>query len=137
MFRGAYHGRHCLVLADGYFEWKQEQGKAQPYRFVLRNRQPFAMAAIWEPSDFDDEPTFAILTTKGNELASEVHDRMPVILPIYYEHRWLTQTGYGAHLNSPLTYPADEMRSYPVTTKVNKASFNEPDAILPLERVIL
>lgn len=137
MFRDAFVSNHCLILADGYYEWKTENGKKRPYRFVMRNREPFAMAGIWERPDFDDEPaTFAILTTKANELAAEVHDRMPVILPIGYEHRWLKETGYGWQLSFPLTYPADEMRSYPVTTKVNSSSFNEPDAILPLERVI-
>jgi putative SOS response-associated peptidase YedK len=138
MFRYAFQSAHCLVLADGYYEWKTVSGKRQPFRFVLRNRQPFAMAGIWERPEFDDEPpTFAILTTQANELATEVHDRMPVILPIEYEHRWLAETGSGTHLNLPLTYPADEMRSYPVTPRMNKTSFNEPDAILPLERVIV
>ena len=112
----AFRSAHCLVLADGYYEWKTVQGKHQPFRFVLRNRDPFAMAGIWERSEFDGEPaTFAILTTAANELAAEVHDRMPVILPISYEHRWLTETGAGTHLNLPLTYPADEMRCYPVS----------------------
>jgi putative SOS response-associated peptidase YedK len=137
MFRHAFTSNHCLVLADGYYEWKTENGKKRPYRFVMRNREPFAMAGIWERPDFDDKPpTFAILTTSANELAAEVHDRMPVILPIGYEHRWLKETGHGVQLMFPLTYPADEMRSYPVSMKVNKPSFNEPDAILPLERVI-
>ena len=118
-------------------EWKTERGKKQPYRFVLKNREPFAMAGIWETPDIDNEvPTFAILTTKANELASEVHDRMPVILPIGYEHRWLKETGHGVHLNLPVTYPADLMHYYRVSTKVNKANFNEPTAILPLEPII-
>ena len=84
-----------------------------------------------------DEPaTFAILTTKANELAARVHDRMPIILPISYEHRWLSESGTGSHLNLPLAYPADEMRCYPVTPKMNNARFNEADAIAPLEPAI-
>jgi putative SOS response-associated peptidase YedK len=62
---------------------------------------------------------------------------MPVILPIYAEHRWLTQTGHGVQWTFPLTFPADEMRCYPASMKVNKASFNEPEAIAPLEPVII
>lgn len=136
-FRAAYRARHCIVLADGYYEWRRLRGTSLPYRFVLRNRQPFAMAGIWEPPEFDGEPpTFAILTTAANELAADVHDRMPVILPIHYEYRWLTEVGYGAHLNLPLAYPADEMRSYRVTAKVNKVSFNDPEAVMPLEPAI-
>jgi putative SOS response-associated peptidase YedK len=106
MLQHAFHSNHCLVLADSYYEWKSDRGKKQPYRFVLRNREPFAMAGIWQRPDFEeDPPMFATLTTKANEFVAEVHDRMPVILPIGYEHYWLTQTGFGAHLNLPLTYP--------------------------------
>ena len=137
MFRDAFQARHCLVLADGYYEWKTERGRKQPYRYVMRNREPFAMAGIWEQPEFDDQvPTFAILTTEANELVAQVHDRMPVILPISAERRWLTQTGYGVQRTYSLTFPADEMRSYPVTPKMNNASFNEPEAIAPLVPVI-
>jgi putative SOS response-associated peptidase YedK len=137
MFRHAFRSAHCLVLSDGYFEWKTVRGKRQPFRFVLKNREPFAMAGIWERPQIEEEmPTFAILTTTANDLAASVHDRMPIILPIGYEQRWLTETGSGAHLNLPLAYPADEMRCYPVTLKMNKASFDEPEAIAPIERVI-
>jgi putative SOS response-associated peptidase YedK len=118
MFRHAFTSAHCLVLADGYYEWKTVNGKRQPFRFVMRNREPFAMAGIWEKPYFDETPaTFAILTTTANELAAEVHDRMPVILPISYEHRWLTQTGHGMFGNLPQGFPADEMRCFPVTPK--------------------
>ena len=137
MFRHAFTSGRCLVLADGYYEWKTEHGTKQPYRFVLRNREPFAMAGIWERPELDEPPTFAILTTKANELAGEIHDRMPVILPISAEHRWLTQTGHGVQWTFPFSYPADAMRSYRVSRKVNKASFNEPDAIAPLEPLIV
>lgn len=57
MFRHAFQAAHCLVLADGYYECKTVNRKRQPYRFVLRNREPFAMAGIWERPDTDDEPT--------------------------------------------------------------------------------
>lgn len=137
MFRDAYKGRHCLVLADGFYEWKTSGKAKQPFRFTLKSGEPFAMAGIWEKPDFDDEvPTFAILTTAANELVAGVHDRMPIILPRTYEQRWLLETGYG-HMNPPLTYPPELMLGYPVSTKVNKASFNEPAAIAPLEPEIL
>ena len=68
------------------------------------------------------DPVFAETRTRSGSARS-------VILPISAEHRWLTQTGHGVQLTFPLTYPADEMHSYPVTPKVNKASFNESEAI--------
>jgi putative SOS response-associated peptidase YedK len=63
-----------------------------------------------------------------------IHDRMPVILPLGKEKSWLAASPSGMLILPP--YPSDLMLAYPVTPKMNKASFNEPAAIAPLEPVI-
>jgi putative SOS response-associated peptidase YedK len=86
MFSSSFSGRHCLVLADGYYEWRQIGTRKQPYRITLKTGEPFAMAGIYarEPAGFDtaekNPVNFAILTTKANEAAAHIHERMPVIL---------------------------------------------------------
>jgi putative SOS response-associated peptidase YedK len=136
MFRDSFRARHCLVLADSFYEWKTlANGAKQPYRITLKTGEPFAMAGIYarEPTEFETAEknlvNFAILTTKANEATSHIHDRMPVILPLGRERSWL---------NGPFIpdFPAELLTSYPVTPKMNKASFNEPEAILPLEPAI-
>jgi putative SOS response-associated peptidase YedK len=83
MFHSSFSGRHCLVITDGFYEWKTVAGKKQPYRFVMKSREPFAMAGIYA-RDHDDHSryNFAILTKDANEIMAPVHDRMPVILPL-------------------------------------------------------
>lgn len=82
-FRSAYKRRRCLVLADGYFEC-EKAGKAKlPWLYELKDQRPFAFAGLWEcwqPEGADLLESCTIITTDANELASQVHDRMPVIL---------------------------------------------------------
>jgi putative SOS response-associated peptidase YedK len=44
MFSSSFGGRHCMVIADGYFEWHTVGGRKQPYRIMLKSGEPFAMA---------------------------------------------------------------------------------------------
>ena len=130
MFASSFTGRHCLVLADGYYEWRTEGSHKQPYRITLKTDEPFAMAGIYarEPTEFEtaekNPVNFAILTTKANEAVSHIHERMTVILPLGREKKWLPPTPTGAHFMPP--FPAELLTSYPVTPKMKSASFNEP-----------
>src|SRR5215472_17631612 len=73
---------------------------------------------------------FAILMTKANETIIHIHNRMSVILPLGREKEWLPP-GPGAHIVPP--FPAELLTDYPVTPKINRATFNSPDAITALE----
>jgi putative SOS response-associated peptidase YedK len=74
---------------------------------------------------------FTILTTKANEAVAHIHDRMPVILPLGRERKWL-QPNPSAQSFMP-EFPPELLTSYPVTPKMSKASFNSPEAIARLE----
>ena len=78
--------------------------------------------------------TFAILTTAANEIMQPIHERMPVILPVGGEKNWLPPNPSGMFVFAE--FPSELMTAYPVTPKMNKASFNTPEAIAPLEFVI-
>jgi len=134
MFKDAFTHRHCLVPADSFFEWHREKGIRQPYRIMLKDESMFAMAGIWEDSiALSEPPTFALLTTNANTMMAKIHDRMPVIIPRRYEDRWLHEVGQGVISNIPMQYPPEDMKMYPVTTRINKVSYQEPDAIVPVE----
>ena len=135
MFQSAFQSRHCMVITDGFYEWHTDPKtkRKQPYRFVLKSGEPFAMAGIYSRGEHEANPaTFAILTTEPNELMQPVHDRMPVILPLGNERQWLPPGGVP-YFNQ---FPAELMAAYAVTPKMNNARFNEPEAIAPLETAI-
>ena len=81
-FRQAFRTKRCLVLADGFYEWKRTGKGKVPYRIALKTGEPFAFAGIWSlGQDAQRRPwsTFAILTTEANRLVAQLHNRMPVI----------------------------------------------------------
>jgi putative SOS response-associated peptidase YedK len=138
MFASSYSGRHCMVLADGYYDWRTVGNRKQPYRITLKTGEPFAMAGIYarEPTEFDtaekNPVNFAILTTKANDAVSYIHDRMPIILPLGRKKLWLPPDPSGIHFVPP--FPAALLTSYPVTPKMNKASFDETRRHRPTPR---
>lgn len=88
-FRRGVERRRCLVPANGFYEWRTEAGVKQPHLFVLRDREPFAFAGIWEPAGEGRPETYCILTTEPNEVVAPIHNRMPVILTGPTMPRWL------------------------------------------------
>jgi len=130
MFHEAFAHRHCLIPANSFFEWRREKGIKQPYRIMVHEGELFAMAGIWEPPSFPDTmPNFAVLTTDANSLMQKIHDRMPVILSEKNEGTWLEG---GKEAAIEIQYPSEEMQMYPVSTKVNKVSFQDKDALAPV-----
>ena len=65
-FRTAFKRRRCLVVADGFYEWKRENGKT-PYYFRLKDESPFACAGLWERWEKGEEPveSCTLLTCAG------------------------------------------------------------------------
>jgi putative SOS response-associated peptidase YedK len=136
-YRKAFEQRRCLVLADGFYEWKKVDGGKVPHRFVVGNKEPFAFAGLWERwwrPDGEGLQTFTIITTEPNELAREVHNRMPVILaPEHYE-KWLdSQFNDVTTLRSMLTpFPASRMKCHAVSPYVSNARNEGPQCIVPV-----
>ena len=107
-----------------------EGGKGQlPWLYELKDQQPFAFAGLWEcwkPEGADPLESCTIITTDANELASRVHNRMPVILDPADHDAWLA----GDEI--PLIpYPPDRMTVRPVSTTVNNVRNSGPDCIQP------
>lgn len=145
-FRAAFKRRRCLVLADGYYEWKKtpaakggkSQGKKQPYYVTMQDERPFAFAGLWEHwpgSDESDTPgpieSCTIITTDSNDLTRDIHDRMPAILPEDAYEMWLDPELQDRDPLLPLLspHPSDEMKAEPVSTHVNNVRNDDPDCI--------
>ncbi len=132
-FKNAFRNRRCLVLSDGFFEWKKEKVKT-PYRITLKDYSPFAMAGIWEKWGSPDGEiihSFSIITTSPNSLMEKIHDRMPVILLPEDEKKWLTDPGEETLVSLLKPYPADLLTAFPVSTLVNSPKNDSPAIIEP------
>jgi putative SOS response-associated peptidase YedK len=135
-FRSAFKQHRCLILADGFYEWKREQPKKQPYYFQLVDGQPFAFAGLWERWQGNEESPIdscTIITTAANQLLALVHDRMPVILASSDYEQWLdpdTPPEQLHHLLHP--YNSEAMSSYPVSAIVNSPTNDSAACIAQL-----
>ena len=133
-FKSCFEKRRCLIPADGFYEWKKLGKKTKiPYRFTLREDELFAFAGIWEEYETvngEKKHTFLILTTRPNEIVSEIHDRMPVILNRQMEKKWLDNYTPELELLEMLKpFPSDQMLSYTVSPLVNSVQNDVPSII--------
>ncbi len=135
-FRDAFKRKRCLILADGFYEWKRAGKGKVPYRIALKTEEPFAFAGIWSTvhdAQGGVRPTFAILTTEANTLVSQIHTRMPVILWEQDEADWLNPSlALDAAQALLVPLPAERLLAYEVSPKVNSATYNSPEALQPV-----
>ena len=137
-FKNAFRRRRCLLLADGFYEWRRlPDGKTKiPTRITLQNRAPFALAGLWEQWSHPGGSEIwscTILTTEPNELMAPIHNRMPVILHPEDYSLWLDPRERSAADLMPLLgpYEAAAMTAYTVSTTVNNAANDSPVCIEP------
>jgi putative SOS response-associated peptidase YedK len=155
-FRTALRRRRCLIVADGFYEWRNlnaplegdspilalkksgppprrgEKTKKQPYFIHFRDDRPCAFAGLWETWEGPDHAAVescTIITTAANALLRPIHDRMPVILPPLHYPRWLDPM-----LQTPddlvphlVPFAPDELEAYPVGPTVNRATCDVPE----------
>ncbi|KLU67402.1 putative SOS response-associated peptidase YedK [Desulfosporosinus acididurans] len=139
-FRKSFEQKRCLVLADGFYEWKKEGRIKAPYRITLQDGKPFAFAGLWDtwlsPSG-QRINSCTIITTASNKLMETIHQRMPVILPADKESLWLNVEASSSHdVQGLLTpYPSEQMVAYEVLPYVNSPSYEGPECVMPVNKL--
>ena len=127
-FRDAFQNRRCLILADGFYEWKKVRSNVkQPYYIRLNSGIPFCFAGVWERWTNQKREVFetcAIVTTEATTQLQSIHHRMPVILPEAEYETWLTG---GIKLVEPLLVSYDGLiETWPVSRLVNNVENDGP-----------
>jgi putative SOS response-associated peptidase YedK len=129
-YRDSIQGRRCLILADGFYEWRVEgEGKAakkQPFLIKRQDGAPFAFAGMWDKvkvksGEIVDAAT--ILTTTPRGVAAQIHDRMPVILPPQSYAQWIDPASRYRNLLEP---NAEALELVPVSSAVNNVKNDGP-----------
>jgi len=134
-FRSAFRKRRCLVMADGFYEWRQSD--KQPHFISLKSGDQMAFAGLWEtwnsPEGLIDSCT--ICTTEANAMMSRLHDRMPVILPRAIVDQWLDPVVSDVDELKPMLsqFPSDEMQAWPVAKAVGNVRNQGPQLMEPID----
>jgi putative SOS response-associated peptidase YedK len=132
-FRTAYAKRRCLVPADGWYEWRTVDGPDGPIKQPMYMTPPdghsIAFAGLYEFWRDGDAPTLStctIITTPSVGALSEIHDRMPLVLPRSAWARWLDPNiADPSDLLAGWDEAAGEhLELRPVSTEVNNVDHN-------------
>lgn len=133
-YADSFRLRRCLVPVSGYYEWrKMGDGKRVPHWIGMKDRAPFALGGVWKEvmdrktGELQDQ--YLVITCQPNPMLAEIHDRMPLIVEVADYDAWLSADPPPVQLLRP--YPAEKMMAYAVSTKINKAGYDQPDILDP------
>lgn len=137
-FKQIIHSHRCLILADGFFEWKSIGRKKQAYRFTLNNDDAFSIAGLWDSWDNGEDiiNSFTLITVSANPLVREISDRMPVILPKENEKEWLRDDLSDKEINHLLEpFDSNKMNYYPAHRAINSTQTDTPECIMVAPKI--
>jgi putative SOS response-associated peptidase YedK len=132
-FRDGFETHRCLIVADGFYEWRADETGKKPVWITRPGREPFAFAGIWAAAKRGDGSAIhscAIVTCEPGELVAPIHDRMPVILDQEAEGGWLDPVATPEDLQE-LLVPTDELELTEISDAVNDVRQDGPALIEP------
>jgi putative SOS response-associated peptidase YedK len=128
----------CIVITDGYYEWKQYGNRKIPYYFKNPDNKLLPMAGLydeWKHPNGYLIPSYTIITKESQKELSIIHPRMPVILPQEHLDKWLKTEKFSVSEASELAKNTNQiLKKYPVSSLVNLVKNNSPECILPLSK---
>jgi putative SOS response-associated peptidase YedK len=134
-YRRSFERYRCLIIADGFYEWRREPaGPKQPFHITRDDGGLFAFAGLWSiwyaPDGQSKLRTCTILTAAANSAISSLHDRMPIILGPEHERAWLDHATHPAELPPLLEgISPDRTALRPVSVAVNDARYDGPECL--------
>ena len=139
-FRNSAGKKHCLVIADGFFEWRFYQGINYPYYIKLIDKVAFAMAGLWDCWDNkatgEHVYTYTIITTEANPMMAKIHNkkkRMPAILKDEDYQKWISSSiSKEESMNLLKPFDEKEMEAYTIS-KLITAKGENPNVPAVLE----
>jgi putative SOS response-associated peptidase YedK len=132
-FRDAFQAHRCLIVADGFYEWRQEETGKKPVWITRPSREPFSFAGLWAEArraDGTSVHSCAIVTCEPGKVVAPIHDRMPVILVQEDESEWLDPETGEEELRA-LLVPTDDLTVTEVSDAVNDVRQDGPALIEP------
>jgi putative SOS response-associated peptidase YedK len=140
-FGAAFRSRRCLLLADGFYEWRRAGKRSFPYYFYRPAGAPFAMAGIWYPAPPAREEregpapldSCAVITRPAKPPVDAVHDRMPAILAAEHHEAWLDPDFDDTDALTRILGedPGFVLETLPVGPRVNSPANDDPSCVAP------
>jgi putative SOS response-associated peptidase YedK len=136
-FAEAFRRRRCLLLADGFYEWKRAGGRSFPQYVRRPEGAPFVMAGIWQAAPpaagSVSIDACAVITRPAEPALTAVHDRMPAILAKEHVDLWL-DPAFDDTLALTKMLASDacfEFETLAVGPRVNSPANDDPSCVAP------
>ncbi|KAI8141457.1 hypothetical protein BJV82DRAFT_518398 [Fennellomyces sp. T-0311] len=140
MFDHAKNKGRCVVVAEGFYEWKQlANGKSIPYYTKRKDGKLMLFAGLYDVSQIEDQQlyTCTIITTSASSFFEVLHTRMPVILENGSSDVdiWLSDQPWGKE-HVQIMHPFEGMLDcYQVTDAVGNTKNNSADFVVPVDQL--
>ena len=138
-YKDLVHSRRCIIITDGYFEWKKYGKKKTPFYIQHPEKELLLMAGLWTSwrSSSNIISTYTVITTSPKKELADIHDRMPVILKKSDIDTWLNcSANNNIHIVLDYLRPFSGQLSYhPVSNFVNSPKNNNMNCIQPLDEL--
>ena len=136
-FKNLVSNQRCIILSDGYFEWKRSNSRGIPYYIYHPNNKILPMAGLWDfwkNNSGENIFSYTIITTQANSNLKDIHHRMPVILDLKQIDPWLKVHNISLANTMSLLVPfQNDLHFHQVATIVNSPRNNRIDCIRPIE----
>lgn len=134
MFKPLWNHGRAIVFADGWYEWKKEGDKKQPYYIYRKDKKPLFFAAIGkQPFDSGDEAEgFLIVTAAADRGLVDIHDRRPLVFTPEAALEWMdphTTSSQASVLANDASVPAEKFIWHLVTRAVGNVRNQGPELV--------
>lgn len=135
-FQNLIHQNRCVIITDGYYEWKNSGSHSQPYYIYHKNNALIFMAGLWTTWQQKDVQiqSYTVITTTPQPEINHIHSRMPLILESENINHWIQCDTVSSHDAIKILVPYNKPLSFhPVSSKVNSIKNNSPNCINPIK----
>ena len=120
-FKNLIQASRCIILADGYYEWKRGEKNKIPYYFTKEDDELMFLAGIYQNDQF------CIITREATEAVSKIHHREPLIMNQSQINNFLNIKKNAVEILNFIKPP--KLKFYEITKEVNNPTNNDPSLI--------
>ncbi len=120
-FKNLITSYRCLIIADGYYEWKRQENVKTPYYFTREDNQPMFFAGIYK------DHQFLIITGEASSHVADIHQRQPVVINEEDLDEYFNLKTEGT--NFLRSYEAPKLKFHPICKDVNNPTNNNKQFI--------
>ena len=130
LFKESFIKRKCLIISNGYFEWKKIDNTKQPYFISIPKNELMFFGGIWRQEIKNNIKTnvACIITKEANENLSKIHSRMPLIMSYNEGLEFLNDTD-NKFLENNKSVVEEDIDYFPVSKNVNNPKNNDENCI--------